>query len=307
MNGSLFSLISLILLGGMGFILFLKLSLQTSIKPWIFIVLMMLNIIAWNDQQLLLIYPVALISLILLGVIKGKESHSDSTQKMISFLTWLLRFNSLLLTGMIFSCYEQFKGLLSAELLALTISMGLDVLQAKNPKEKTTFTVITLYLFSFFLNSLCWDWLRVSAEDTALICLFFPFLATLVNNRFILKHNPTRLKDAEWIYLILFNSYLGIYALGKFDFLSLALTLSFFIMELVLTYLQSEIKYRRLAKYSLGIFIFLRFFEFFTSINWMIYLIVFGIGFVLIAMKQEAATREKSSTHSSNTQDKREE
>lgn len=302
MNGFLFSLISLILLGGMGFILFLKLSLQTPIKPWIFILLMTLNLIASNYQQLLLIYPIALVSLILLGVIKGKESYSDSTQKMISLLTWLLRLNSLLLTGMIFSCYEVFKGLLSAELLALTISMGLDYLQAKNPKEKTTFTVITLYLFSFFLNSLCCDWLSLSAEDMLLICLFFPFLATLVSNRLVLNHKSTKLNHVEWIYLLLFNSYLGIYALGKFDFLSLSLTLSFFIAELGLAYLQSEIKYHRLAKYSLGIFIFLRFFEFFTSINWMIYLIVFGIGFVLIAMKQEAATREKSSTHSSNVQ-----
>lgn len=81
---------------------------------------------------------------------------------------------------------------------------------------------------------------------------------------------------------------------GGYEFITRAFVLTIFILQLVLSYLQAEPKYRRLSKWTLGSVTFFAFYDFFASINWIIYLIVFGVGFVLFAMKQEAKTRQNA-------------
>lgn len=303
-SGFLSTVVVLMVIGGVGVLLLLILSLHQSMKPWIVIWLMLLNLVAGTYDQITLIYICELIAMLLMSVFKGMAVRSMTSQKMISFITWSLRLNTLLLMSLILGMGDAFKGLISLELFSLTLSMGAETLQMKQLKERKDLGVLTLYLFSFTLSSFCGEMLDVYSEEIILFGLFFPLLATVINNRMIYQLNHPTFKTVEWIHVIIFNIYLGLYAIESFDFLTLALSLTFYVMELVLSYWQSELHYRKLAQWSLAIFIFLRFFEFFASISWMIYLIVFGVGFVLIAMKQEAKARKGQSKekpdHSSN-------
>ena len=284
---------SLIVLGlVIGFLLY-KLSFQPFIKPWGIIILVILNLFTLGEMAIAFIHLTISILLMLLSVIRF--FNSDLNQKeILDFSIKTIRINAVFLFALYILNYDYgFSGVLTLQSFALALSFILDTIRSIDLQEKATKLTCLTYLISFFISSLFVEWIRISEEDLTMICLFLPLVATIFNNRFTHQGKSRSFQSSEFIYLIIFNIALIGHSSTKEELIYLLLAFSFYITQLIIVQYQSDKKYRSLAMISFGIFIFIRFLEFFTSIHWLIYLIVIGIGLVVSAMRQEFKSRKE--------------
>lgn len=292
-DGFLWAFLGLMLLGGTGSFFIHHFSFSEVMKPWLGLLLFALSYSAILYEELMLTYSVVVLAMVLVSFFKGWIDSDSKIHSYLSFATWLFRVDSILLYGLV-SADQDFAGLLTLEFFVLTLSVVSDFFHAQQPSDKQRFGSITLYLFSFFLSSTAMEGFNSFGLGETFVWLFFSLIATILSNRWIYRQENASFQQSEWVHLILFDIYGGLHALGDYEFITRAFVLSIFILQLVLSYLQSEPKYRRLSKWTLGLVTFFTFYDFFASINWMIYLVIFGVGFVLIAMKQEAKTRQNA-------------
>lgn len=290
----LWALLGLILLGLMGSFLLYQFDFASSLKVWVSLLLLAFTCSATLYEELVITHFIVLLVMVFMSFFKGWFEVHPSVPSQLSFITWAFRVDTILLMALAFSYEQGFDGLLTLECFALTLSAAFEFFQAQGEADKQRFGSMTLYLFSFFLSSAAMEGFDSFGFSELFVWLFFSVIATILSNRWIYRQENASFQQAEWVHLILFDIYGGLHALGGYEFITRAFVLTIFILQLVLSYLQAEPKYRRLSKWTLGSVTFFAFYDFFASINWIIYLIVFGVGFVLFAMKQEAKTRQNA-------------
>lgn len=290
-NTFIISILCLIGLSAFGIFSLCRLSFKGLIKEWTVISFILLNLITISKETYSFIFfmiPIALIG----ATFANSTILSRIKSDYLEFLIRLLQINSLFLIGLQLFSEVGFTGVFTLQTFALSIhylsEIYLDMDSNEKKKKETQF----IYSIAFLLGSICLEWIPFSPEDRLILCLLFPLIATILANRWIYQNESSKLIQAEYVYLILFNLCLGSHALSDDLLIYSILAFTFYLAQLILVYLQSDKKYRWLGILSLLIFTLVRFSEFFLSIHWLIYLIVFGIGFVLFAMKQESRSRK---------------
>ena len=238
----------------------------------------------------LIAYLFSLIILILIGYINLIKPNSQLNIKNHSVIKWTsITLSTFLAYNVEFYFFRSEVGFSSLHLLLLAIFFGIYVWKGE-PSKAVYNKTLSLWLFVIALLDFGYRVLLLDENWTPLF-IGLVLTAVLITTRLLWKGSGTTRHWIEFAFFIIAS----FVTLGNSSYLELhgiLFTLILLIAGMIFSYLNKHSHYKKLMWFNLVAFLLIQFGEFLSSIDWMFYLILFGFGFVALAMRQEFKSKK---------------